>query len=100
MMEELTFIPYEDIINSIHLLRTLGPDEPPECTDLLDYFDRTYISGTLRQQQKATNYDQHERLVIQRTHQCFQHLDGPCMKPLLMVIVGPAMYVKAGIASS
>lgn len=71
MMEELTFIPYEDIINSIHLLRTLGPDEPPECTDLLDYFDRTYISGTLRQQQKATNHDQHERLVIQRNPPMF-----------------------------
>jgi len=63
MMEGLAFLPDEDIINSIHLLRTLGPDEPPECADLLDYFDRTYISGTLRQQQKITNH-QHARLVI------------------------------------
>lgn len=52
MMEGLD----EDIINSIRLLRTLDPNEPPECTDLHDYFDRTYISGTVRRQQKAANH--------------------------------------------
>jgi hypothetical protein len=46
MMEGLAFLPDEDIINSIRLLRMLDPNEPPECTDLHDYFDRTNISGT------------------------------------------------------
>lgn len=70
MMEGHTFLPDKDIINSIHLLRTLGPDETPECADLLDYFDRTYISSTLRQQQKAINH-QHARFVNQRNQPMF-----------------------------
>ena len=39
----------------IHLLRTLCPDDPPEAAELLDYFDSTYISGRLRQQNPAQN---------------------------------------------
>ena len=70
MMEGLAFLPDEDIINSIRLLRMLDPNEPPECTDLHDYFDRTNISGTLRRQQKAANH-QHARLVIQRNPPMF-----------------------------
>lgn len=65
MINGLTFLPEEDIINDMHLLRTLCSDEPPECAYLLDYFDRTYVSGTFRQQQNAAN-SQHARLVIRR----------------------------------
>jgi hypothetical protein len=43
-------LPVPDLTNGIHLLRTLCPDERPEAAELLDYFDSTYISGRLRQQ--------------------------------------------------
>jgi hypothetical protein len=41
--------------NGIHPLRTLCPDDPPETAEFLDYFDSTYISGRLRQQNPAQN---------------------------------------------
>jgi hypothetical protein len=43
------------LTNGIHLLRTLCPDDPPEAAELLDYFDSTYISGRLRQQNPVQN---------------------------------------------
>jgi hypothetical protein len=54
-----------DLTNGIHLLRTLCPDDPPEATELLDYFDSTYISGRLRQHNPAQN--QAVRLVLTRS---------------------------------
>ena len=54
-----------DLTNGIHLLRTLCPDDPPEAAKLLDYFDSTYISGRLRQQNPAHN--QAVRLVLTRS---------------------------------
>ena len=45
--------------------RTLCPDDPPEAAELLDYFDSTYISGRLRQQNPAQN--QAVRLVLTRS---------------------------------
>jgi hypothetical protein len=39
MMDGLAFLPVPDLTNGIHLLRTLCPDDPPEVTELLDYFD-------------------------------------------------------------
>jgi hypothetical protein len=53
----------------IHLLRTLCRDEPPEAAELLDYFDSTYISGRLRQQNPAQN--QAVRLVLRRSPPMF-----------------------------
>ena len=53
MTECLAFLPVPDLNNGIHLLRTLCPDDPPEAAELLDYFDSTYISGRLRQQNPA-----------------------------------------------
>jgi hypothetical protein len=43
------------LTNGIHLLRTLCPGDPPEAAELLDYFDSTYISGRLRQQNPVQN---------------------------------------------
>jgi hypothetical protein len=62
MMDDLAFLPVPDLTNGIHLLRTLCPDDPPEATELLDYFDSSYISGRLRQQNPAQN--QAVRLVL------------------------------------
>ena len=56
MMDGLAFLPVLDLTNGIHLLRTLCPDDPPEAAELLDYFDSTYISGRLRQQNPAQNH--------------------------------------------
>jgi hypothetical protein len=53
MMDGLAFLPVPDLTNGIHLLITLCPDDPPEAAELLDYFDSTYISGRLRQQNPA-----------------------------------------------
>jgi hypothetical protein len=58
-----------DLNNGIHLLRTLCPDDPPEAAELLDYFDSTYISGRLRQQNPAQN--QAVRLVLTRSPPMF-----------------------------
>ena len=49
MMDGLAFLPVPDLTISIHLLRTLCPDDPPEAVELLDYFDSTSISGRLTQ---------------------------------------------------
>jgi hypothetical protein len=65
MMDGLAFLPVFDLTNGIHLLRTLCPDDPPEAAELLDYFDLTYISGRLRQQNPAQN--QAVRLVLTRS---------------------------------
>ena len=55
MMGGLAFLPVPDLTNGIHLLRTLCPDDPSEAAELLDYFDSTYISGRVRQQNPAQN---------------------------------------------
>jgi hypothetical protein len=57
------------LTNGIHLLRTLCPDDPPEAAELLDYFDSTYISGRLRQQNPAQN--RAVRLVFRRSPPTF-----------------------------
>ena len=59
MMEGLAFLPVPDLTNGIHLLRTLCPDDPPEEAELLYYFDSTYVSGRLRQQNPAQNQAVH-----------------------------------------
>ena len=69
MMEGLVFLPVPDLTNGIHLLRTLCPDDPPAAAELLDYFDSTYISGRLRQQNSAQN--QAVRLVLRRSPPMF-----------------------------
>ena len=48
---------------------TLCPDDPPEAAELLDYFDSTYISGRLRQQNPAQN--QAVPLVLTRSPPMF-----------------------------
>ena len=68
-MDGLAFLPVPDLTNGIHLLRTLCPDDPPEAAELLDYFDSTYISGRLRQQNPAQN--QAVRLVLTRSPPMF-----------------------------
>ena len=65
MMDGLAFLPVPDLTNGIYLLRTLCPDDPPEVAELLDYFDSTFISGRLRQQNPAQN--QAVRLVLTRS---------------------------------
>ena len=69
MMDGLAFLPVPDLTNGIHLLRTLCPDDPPEAAELLDYFDSTYISGRLRQQNPAQNHA--VRLVLTRSPPIF-----------------------------
>jgi hypothetical protein len=69
MMGGLAFLPVPDLTNGIHLLRTLCPDDPPEAAELLDYFDLTYISGRLRQQNPAQNPA--VRLVLRRNPPMF-----------------------------
>ena len=69
MMDGLAFLPVPDLTNGIHLLRTLCPDDPPEAAELLDYFDSTYISGRLRQQNPAQN--RAVRLVLRRSPPMF-----------------------------
>jgi hypothetical protein len=69
MMDGLAFLPVPDLTNGIHLLRTLCPDDPPEATELLDYFDSTYISGRPRQQNPAQN--KAVRLVLRRSPPMF-----------------------------
>ena len=61
MMEDVAFLPVPDLTNGIHLLRTLCRDDPHEAAELLDYFDSTYISARLRQQNQAV------RLVLRRS---------------------------------
>jgi hypothetical protein len=68
-MDGLAFLPVPDLTNGIHLLITLCPDDPPEEAELLDYFDSTYISGRLRQQNPAQN--QAVRLVLTRNSPMF-----------------------------
>ena len=69
MMDGLAFSPVPDLINGIHVLRTLCPDDPPEAAELLDYFDSTYISGRLRQQNPAQSHA--VRLVLTRSPPMF-----------------------------
>jgi hypothetical protein len=69
MMEGPAFLPVPDFTNGIHLLRTLCPDDPPEADELQVYFDSTYISGRLRQQNSAQN--QAVRLVLRRSPPMF-----------------------------
>jgi hypothetical protein len=69
MMESLAFLPVPYLTNGIHLLRTLCPDDLPEAAELLDYFDSTYISGRLRQQNPAPT--QAVRLVLRRSPPMF-----------------------------
>ena len=69
MMDGLAFLPVPDLTISIHLLRTLCPDDPPEAAELLDYFDSTYISGRLRQHNPAQN--QTARLILRRSPPMF-----------------------------
>jgi hypothetical protein len=68
-MDGLAFLPVPDLTIGIHLLRTLCPDDPPEAAELLDYFDSTYISGRLRQQNPAQNHA--VRLVLTRSPPMF-----------------------------
>ena len=65
MMEDVAFLPVPDFTNGIHLLSTLCRDDPPEAAELLDYFDSTYISARLRQQNQAV------RLVLRRSPPMF-----------------------------
>ena len=46
----------------VFMLRTPCPEDPSEAAEVLDYFDSTYISGRLRQQNPAQN--QAVRLVL------------------------------------
>ena len=68
-MDGLAFLPVPDLTNGIHLLRTICPDDPSETAELLDYFDLTYISGRLRQQNPAQN--QAVRLVLRSSPPMF-----------------------------
>ena len=67
--EKSCLLPVPYLTNGIHLLRTLCPDDPLEAAKLLDYFDSTYISGRLRQQNPAQN--QAVRLVLRRSPPMF-----------------------------
>jgi hypothetical protein len=69
MMEGLAFFPVPDLTNGIHLLRTLCPDDTTEAAELIAYFDSTYISGRLRQQNPTHN--QTVRLVLRRSTPMF-----------------------------
>ena len=69
MLDGLAFLPVPELTNGITLLRTLCPDDPPEVEDLLDYFDTTYVSGVLRQQNVVQN--QAARLVFRRNPPMF-----------------------------
>ena len=79
MMDGLAFLPVPDLTNGIHLLRTLCPDDPPEAAELLDYFDSTYISGRLKQQNPAQN--QAVVWSYHIAHLCFHQPFGTYMMP-------------------
>ena len=51
MLDGLAFLPLEDVQEGMQYLRTNVPADPPEAEDLLNYFDRTYVSGHYRQVQ-------------------------------------------------
>ena len=65
MMEDVAFLPVPELTNGIDLLRTLCRDDPPEAAEFLDYFDSTYISARLRQQNQAVS------LVLRRSPPMF-----------------------------
>jgi hypothetical protein len=90
MMDGLAFLPVPDLINGIHLLRTLCPDDPPEAAELLDYFDSTYISGRLRQQNPAQN-----QAVYRRMGMSYQVEE--IVVPALAHVVGSGITVDCGI---
>lgn len=69
MIDGLAFLPVPDLTNGVHLLCTLCPDDPPETAKLLDYFDSTYVSGVLRQQNADQN--QAARLVLRHNPPMF-----------------------------
>lgn len=45
MLDGLAFLPVEDVLQGIDYLRTVMP---AEATDLVDYFDTTYVHGSFR----------------------------------------------------
>ena len=45
MMDGLAFLPFDEVHDGMAYLRTVVPDEG---ADLLDYFDKTYVSGSYR----------------------------------------------------
>ena len=52
MMDGLGFLPIDSINAEMNYLRTIVPNE---LTELLDYFDETYVSGPSRIISKAEN---------------------------------------------
>ena len=49
MLDGLAFLPLRDIPAGMQFLQTVMPQDPPEVAELVDYFDRTYVTGTYRQ---------------------------------------------------
>ena len=45
MLDGLAFLPHADVQQGIEYLKTIAP---AEATDLVAYFDKTYVSGTFR----------------------------------------------------
>ena len=46
MLDGLAFLPTGDVVAGLQLLRRIAP---PEATDLINYFDSTYVNGRYRQ---------------------------------------------------
>ena len=98
MIDGLAFLPVPDLTNGIHLLRTLCLDDPPEAAELLDYFDSTYISGRLRQQNPTQN--QSVRLVLTRSPPMFHQPIETYMTLQSTVMPEPTTCARAGTTSS
>jgi len=51
MLDGLAFLPLADLPEGIQYLRQHVPDDVEDLASLIDYFDATYVSGTLRRLQ-------------------------------------------------
>jgi len=48
MMDALAFLPLPDVAEGLQYLRQQVPDDMEDLHQLLQYFDETYVTGSLR----------------------------------------------------
>ena len=49
MLDALAFLPLDQVKEGMAIIRDKIPIDVPESTNLVDYFDKTYVNGTFRQ---------------------------------------------------
>ena len=55
MMDDLSFLPIEEVTEGMAYLKQHVPDDPAGANELLTYFDQTYVTGTFRNIAAANN---------------------------------------------